>query len=78
MKVIFLKDVPNVARAGEAKEVSDGYASNYLMPKKLAVRAQPDMQQKFEAQQRAEAKRLAEAGAEMQALAEKLKSKPTP
>ena len=75
MKVIFLKDVPNVARAGEAKEVSDGYASNYLLPKKLAVRASADVQGKFEAQKRAEDRKLAEQEAEAQALADKIKGK---
>ena len=35
MKVIFVKDVPNVARAGEAKDVADGYGRNFLLPKKF-------------------------------------------
>ena len=39
MKVIFLEDVPRVAQAGEMKEVADGYARNFLLPKKLAVLA---------------------------------------
>ena len=39
MKVIFLQDVPNVARAGEIKEVADGYGRNLLIPKKLAILA---------------------------------------
>jgi len=39
MKVIFLKDVPNVARAGEIKVVANGYGRNYLIPKKLAIPA---------------------------------------
>lgn len=37
MKVVFLQDVPNVARAGDVKDVADGYSRNYLIPKKLAV-----------------------------------------
>lgn len=37
MRVIFLEDVPNVARAGEIKEVADGYGRNFLIPKKLAL-----------------------------------------
>jgi large subunit ribosomal protein L9 len=41
MKVIFLEDVPNVASAGDVKEVSDGYARNFLMPKKLALVSKP-------------------------------------
>ena len=36
MRVIFLEDVPNVARAGDIKEVANGYGRNYLIPKKLA------------------------------------------
>ncbi|MFC2070457.1 50S ribosomal protein L9 [Chloroflexota bacterium] len=39
MKVIFLKDVPNVGKAGEVKEVANGYGRNYLIPKKLAAPA---------------------------------------
>jgi large subunit ribosomal protein L9 len=41
MKVIFLEDVPNVAKAGEIKEVADGYGRNYLLPKKLALISKP-------------------------------------
>lgn len=37
MKVFLLKDVPQVGIAGEMLKVSDGYANNYLLPKKLAV-----------------------------------------
>ena len=37
MKVVFIEDVPDVALAGETKEVADGYGRNYLLPKKLAV-----------------------------------------
>ena len=37
MKVVFLQDVSNVARAGETKEVADGYGRNFLIPKKLAA-----------------------------------------
>jgi len=39
MKVIFLQDVPNVARAGEIKEVAGGYGRNFLLPRKLALLA---------------------------------------
>jgi large subunit ribosomal protein L9 len=41
MKVIFLEDVPNVAKAGDTKEVADGYGRNYLLPKKLALVSKP-------------------------------------
>jgi large subunit ribosomal protein L9 len=41
MKVVFLEDVKNVARAGDIKEVADGYARNFLLPKKLALVNRP-------------------------------------
>ncbi|WP_214079379.1 50S ribosomal protein L9 [Mesotoga sp.] len=39
MKVILLKDVHNVGKAGEVKNVSDGYGRNFLIPKGFAVEA---------------------------------------
>lgn len=43
MKVLFLKDVVNVAKKDEIKEVSDGYAINFLFPKKIAISATKDV-----------------------------------
>lgn len=37
MKVILLRDIKNVGKKGEIKEVNDGHARNYLLPQKLAV-----------------------------------------
>lgn len=42
MKVIFLKDVAKMGQHGTMKEVSDGYALNFLIPRGLAVQATPD------------------------------------
>jgi large subunit ribosomal protein L9 len=39
MKVILLDDVAKVGRRGEVRDVSDGYARNFLIPKKLALTA---------------------------------------
>ena len=39
MKVILLEDVAKVGRRGEVRDVSDGYARNFLIPKKLALGA---------------------------------------
>ena len=39
MKVILLEDVTKVGRRGEVRDVSDGYARNFLIPKKLALGA---------------------------------------
>jgi large subunit ribosomal protein L9 len=41
MKVLFKKDVADVAKAGQVKDVADGYARNYLIPRGLAVTATP-------------------------------------
>ena len=39
MKIILLEDVSKVGRRGEVRDVSDGYARNFLIPKKLALGA---------------------------------------
>ena len=39
MKVMLTKDVQNVGRAGDVKEVADGYGRNFLLPRKLAIPA---------------------------------------
>jgi large subunit ribosomal protein L9 len=41
MKVVFLKDVPNVAKAGDIKEVAAGYGRNFLIPRNLAALVSP-------------------------------------
>ncbi len=43
MEVVFTQDVPNKARAGEIRNVPDGYARNYLLPKGLAVMSTPEV-----------------------------------
>ena len=48
MRVIFLEDVPNQANAGDVKDVADGYARNYLVPKKLAMVATPEEMKRIE------------------------------
>jgi len=75
MKVVFLEDVPNVARSGEIKEVADGYARNLLIPKKLALIANPAAIKLAEARCRAKAKQQAETEAELQELAKQIEGK---
>ena len=36
MKIVLIKDIPGIGRKGEVKNVSDGYALNFLIPRKLA------------------------------------------
>jgi large subunit ribosomal protein L9 len=72
VKVIFIEDVPNVARAGEAREVADGYGRNYLLPKKLAVLANSQASSVVEAQLKKIEQRRLQDEAEMVELAGKL------
>ena len=52
MRVVFLDDVDGVARAGEIKNVADGYARNFLLPRKLATAATTAEVQRAEARAR--------------------------
>ncbi|TET75878.1 MAG: 50S ribosomal protein L9 [Dehalococcoidia bacterium] len=72
MKVIFLQDVPNVASAGEMKNVANGYARNFLFPKKLAALATPAELQKLESRHQADARRQVGLEQEAEALAQVL------
>lgn len=72
MKVLFTQDVPQVARAGQVKEVADGYARNFLLPKGLAVIATAGQLKNLESLKRAGARRQARLAAEAQALGQLL------
>lgn len=69
MKVVFLQDVVNVARAGEVKEVADGYGRNFLIPQKLALLARPEVMHNIGAQIEAKARSQAQTGTELRELA---------
>ena len=75
MKVIFLEDVPDVARTGEIKEVADGYARNYLIPKKLATPASAESINLVEAKIASQARVEAKTEAELQELASQIDGK---
>jgi large subunit ribosomal protein L9 len=72
MKVIFLQDVPNVAQAGQVRDVADGYARNYLIPRKLAAMAQPQAVRQIESKVKKQEIRLA---GEMTELAGQIEGK---
>ena len=65
MQVIFLEDVPNVARAGEIKEVADGYGRNFLIPRKLASLAKSSAISMAEEQLRRQARSETKSGEEI-------------
>ncbi|HZB95592.1 MAG TPA: 50S ribosomal protein L9 [Herpetosiphonaceae bacterium] len=72
MKIVLMKDVPNLGAAGEVKEVADGYARNYLMPKGFAALATKGLIK--QAQERAEAQRKRDlrARTDAEALAQRI------
>lgn len=69
MKVVFLQDVHNVAKAGEIKDVADGYARNHLIPNQFAAQADPKMMNVIEARIKAGARIAAQTESEMLELA---------
>jgi large subunit ribosomal protein L9 len=75
MKVVFMEEVPNVGKAGQIKEVADGYGKNYLIPHKLAVPARIGDIKAVEAQIKARARIAAKTEAEMKVLATELENK---
>ncbi|PHS37447.1 MAG: 50S ribosomal protein L9 [Sulfurovum sp.] len=60
MKVLLIKDVKTLGKAGEIKEVKDGYGQNFLIGKGFAKLATPDVVEKWKAEQAAMAKNLKE------------------
>lgn len=60
VKVLFKKDVKDVARAGEVKDVADGYARNFLLPRGLAVVATAGTLKQVEQLKAANARHAAE------------------
>ena len=59
MKVIFNVDVRGQGKKGEMKEVSDGYARNYLLPRKLATEATADNINALKLKEKAKAAQMA-------------------
>lgn len=75
MRIVFLENVEGVGQIGEVKTVADGYARNYLLPRKLAVPATPAALKQAEARAQAEAKRQAKIDEAARAQAAKLEGK---
>ena len=60
MKVVFLEDVPDVANSGDVKEVADGYARNFLIPRRLASLVTSQVTSQLEAQLSSRAEKQAQ------------------
>ena len=72
MKVIFNVDVRGQGKKGELKEVSDGYARNYLLPRGLAAEATADNINTMKLREKAKAAQIAAEKAQAQEYAKKL------
>lgn len=73
MKVILQQDVKGQGKKGQMIEASDGYARNFLLPRKLAVEATPENVNKMKQHDKAVAAQAAAEKAEAEAVAVKLK-----
>ena len=73
MKVILLQDVKGKGKKGQMLEVSDGYARNFMLPKKLAVEATADAINTMRMNDKAAAEKAAKERAEALEIAKQLK-----
>ena len=76
MKVILRQDVRGQGKKGQMIEVAEGYARNYLLPRKLAVLATTDAVNTMQLREKAKKAEDARLKAEAEAISEKLKSSP--
>ena len=72
MKVLLTKDVKSLGKAGEIKEVADGYGKNFLIGKGLALHATTEVLNRWKAEQKRAAENEAKEIATAKELAEKL------
>ena len=73
MKVILLTDVKGKGKKGQMIEVSDGYARNYMLPRKIAIEATPDAVNTMRMNDKATAERIAREKAEALEVSKKLR-----
>jgi large subunit ribosomal protein L9 len=75
LRVLLTKDVENVGRAGDVKEVADGYGRNFLLPRKLAVAARKGAEDEAKRLQDAATKRETKDRNEAQTVADEIDNK---
>ena len=73
MKVILLQDVKGKGKKGQILEVSDGYARNFMLPKKMAIEATADAINTVKMNDKATQERIAREKAEALATGKKLR-----
>ncbi len=73
MKVILLQDVKGKGKKGQMLEVSDGYARNFMLPKKMAIEATPDAINTMRMNDKATQERIAREKAAALELSKKLR-----
>ncbi len=76
MKLILREDVPNLGRGGDLVEVKPGYGRNYLLPRGLAVPANPKNVREIEHQKAVAAAKAAKMKASAEALAKRIADSP--
>ena len=74
MKVILLQDVKGKGKKGQMIEVSDGYALNFMLPKKMAIEATADAVNTMKMNDKATAERIAKEKAAALELSNKLRT----
>ena len=74
MKVILTQDVKGKGKKGQMIEVSDGYARNFMLPKKLAIEATPDAINTMKMNDKATQERIAREKAEALEISKKLRA----
>lgn len=72
MKVVLLEDVKGTGKAGETKDVADGFARNFLIPRKLAVAATSGAVERMERERATQLRRQERELDEAKALARRL------
>ena len=77
MKVLLWKDIDTLGKRGEVVNVKDGYARNYLFPRKLASQDTESMRKELELAKRRSAKQEAQLVVEAKEVAEKLVKVPS-
>ena len=74
MKVILLQDVKGKGKKGQMIEVSDGYARNFMLPKKMAIEATADAINTMKMNDKATQERIAREKAEAMEVSKKLRA----